>query len=79
MAAFQSPHALRRWQPPHQPDESPVAKAARYAADRWRLAALDDRPLMDFGLDRHAVAAGLPFQGPLTQHRRANQHRSHKP
>jgi uncharacterized protein YjiS (DUF1127 family) len=79
LAVFAPPHALRRWPTPRQPDESPMAKAARYAADRRRLAALDDRLLMDVGLDRHAVAAGLPFQDPLTRHRLAHQHWSRKP
>ena len=55
-----------------------MAKAMRYAADRWRLADMDDRLLLDIGLDRRAVAAGLPFQDPLTQHRLAHQHRSRK-
>lgn len=56
-----------------------MARPARYAADRRRLAALDGRLLLDVGLDRHAVAAGLPVQDPLTQHRLAHQHRSRKP
>jgi hypothetical protein len=76
---FAPPHALRRWPPPRQPEESVLAKAARYAADRRRPAALDDRLLLDVGLDRHAVAVGLPFQDPLTQHRLTHQHGSRKP
>jgi len=79
LAAFAPAHVLRRWPPPRQPEESLVAKAARYAADRRRLAALDDRLLLDVGLDRHAVQIGLPFQDPLTQHRLAHQHWSRKP
>jgi hypothetical protein len=79
LAAFAPPHALRRWPPPRQPDESAMAKAARYATDRRRLAAMGDRLLLDVGLDRDAVAAGLPFQDPLTQHRLAHQHWSRKP
>ncbi len=77
LVAFAPPHALRRWPLPRQPDESPLAKAARYAADRRRLGAMDDRLLLDVGLDRQAVAAGRPFQDALTQHRLA--HRSGKP
>lgn len=56
-----------------------MAKAAQYAADKRRLAAMDERLLLDIGLDRQAVAAGIPFQDPLTQHLLAHQHRSRKP
>lgn len=56
-----------------------MARAARYAADRWRLAAMDERLLLDVGLDRDAVKAGIPFQDPLTQHGLAHQHWSRKP
>jgi len=56
-----------------------MAKAARYVADRRRLAELDERLLLDVGLDRHAVAAGIPFQDALTQHRLAHQHWSRTP
>ncbi len=56
-----------------------MAKAARYAADRWRLAAMDDRLLLNIGLDRRAVEAGIPSQDPLTQHCLAHQHRNRKP
>jgi len=56
-----------------------MARAARYAADRWRLAAMEDRLLLDVGLDRRAVEAGIPFQDPLAQHRLAHQQWSRKP
>jgi len=56
-----------------------MAKAMRYAADRRQLAEMDDRLLLDIGLDCHAVAAGIPFRDALTQHRLAHQHRSRTP
>jgi len=56
-----------------------MGRVLRYAADRRQLAEMDDRLLLDVGLDRHAVATGIPFQGPLTQHRLTHQHWSRTP
>jgi uncharacterized protein YjiS (DUF1127 family) len=54
----------RRWPPPRQPAETEAARLARHAADRRHLARLEDRLLEDVGLDREAVARGLPFADP---------------
>lgn len=78
-ATSPAPPALWRWPPPRQPNESPLAQATRHAADRRRLTELDDRLLLDVGLDRDAVKAGIPFQDPLTQRRLAHQQWSRKP
>lgn len=57
----------RVWRPAHrQPGETSFERELRFAADRIRLQRLDDRLLDDVGLDREAVARGLPFHDPGT-------------
>jgi uncharacterized protein YjiS (DUF1127 family) len=55
----------RRWPLPRQPRETDAERLARHAADRRRLARLNDRLLQDIGLDRDAVERGLPFLDPV--------------
>jgi len=63
------------WPPPRLPDEDFLGRSFRHAEDRRHLADLDDRLLLDVGLDRGVIERGFPFDEPpasLSSSRRIN-------